>query len=298
MGASRKPAQPAVLVADPIPQRIRGVREAAGIRLQDLARRVGLATSHFHYIEKGKVAPTEEVAARLARELGEDESLYRVWARSRQRMDVPTLLRAAPVLAEYFKRWGDLLRDPRQAVRLPATEVAALEHALIAGPARAVTLGAPAIADAATTPAEAGAIAGPRPARVLLPVIAVGRDPDLPSSRAGTLRIAPEDFRELEALERPFAVPITTANARRMPQLLPPRGHAIFTRRVLPLEAGAIHAVRLGDGLAFARVLWNGRDLLVLPAPGGQDFETFAAPDEAALRRHVPGRAVLVHREP
>ena len=76
-----------------------------------------------------------------------------------------------------------------------------------------------------------------------------------------------------------------------------PRGHVILTRRILPLRPDGLHAVRADERVELARLLWNGRELAVLPAPGESDFVVLPVPDEAALRAVVLGRVVLARAE-
>jgi len=66
---------------------------------------------------------------------------------------------------------------------------------------------------------------------------------------------------------------------------------------LLPLPAGAIYAVRDGR-VVLARALWNGQQLLLLPAPPSSDFQTFPAATPAELERHVVGRVAAVRAEP
>jgi transcriptional regulator with XRE-family HTH domain len=74
---------------DPIAHRIRSRRQASGWSLGELARRAGLrAASFIHHIERGDKVPSEEVATRLALALGDDEGLYRAWARARRGGDL------------------------------------------------------------------------------------------------------------------------------------------------------------------------------------------------------------------
>src|SRR5439155_119786 len=75
------------------------------------------------------------------------------------------------------------------------------------------------------------------------------------------------------------------------------RGRLILTRRILPLRPDGLHAVRADERVELARLLWNGRELVVLPAPGESDFVVLPVPDEAALRAVVLGRVVLARAE-
>jgi transcriptional regulator with XRE-family HTH domain len=65
-----------------IHERIRNRRQQLGLRGRDLAERVGISPSYVSLIEKGAKVPDEAVALRIAAVLGDDEGLYRGWARA------------------------------------------------------------------------------------------------------------------------------------------------------------------------------------------------------------------------
>src|SRR5437773_9640042 len=88
---------------DPIGQRIKNLRTARGMTLQDLAEKVGIAPSHVFHVENGDKVPGEDLAVEIARVLHEDEHLYRAWARARSRSDFYTAVESAGVLAQYMR---------------------------------------------------------------------------------------------------------------------------------------------------------------------------------------------------
>lgn len=51
-------------------ERIRELREAAGLTQRDLRRETKLSSSYLHYIEKDRVVPGDKNVAKLARALG------------------------------------------------------------------------------------------------------------------------------------------------------------------------------------------------------------------------------------
>jgi len=72
-----------------------------GLSLSALAGRAGVrAPSHIHHIEKGEKVPSEKIAAGIARALGDDEELYRAWARVRQRGDYLVAREAVQVIVQ------------------------------------------------------------------------------------------------------------------------------------------------------------------------------------------------------
>ncbi|HZU75610.1 MAG TPA: helix-turn-helix transcriptional regulator [Dehalococcoidia bacterium] len=62
---------------DALGERLRELREAAGLSAPELAARVGTTRSHIHKLEAGKHAPRPEMAARLAAALGVDVQALR-----------------------------------------------------------------------------------------------------------------------------------------------------------------------------------------------------------------------------
>ncbi|HYS94387.1 MAG TPA: helix-turn-helix transcriptional regulator, partial [Candidatus Acidoferrales bacterium] len=97
--AARSGADP---IADPIGERIRERRTSMGLSLQELARRVETSPSHIFHIENGEKVPNEDLAARVARALGEDQDVFRAWARVRQRTDFYTAAASADVVRRYL----------------------------------------------------------------------------------------------------------------------------------------------------------------------------------------------------
>jgi transcriptional regulator with XRE-family HTH domain len=63
--------------------RIRMKRTQLGLTGAELAQRADISPSYVSLIEKGAKVPDEDVAARIARALRDDEDLYRAWARRR-----------------------------------------------------------------------------------------------------------------------------------------------------------------------------------------------------------------------
>jgi transcriptional regulator with XRE-family HTH domain len=237
---------------DPIGRRIRSSRIARGLSLQKLARQVGVAPSHLFHVEHGAKVPSEALASRLARALGDDEQAFTAWARLRRRATLGEALAAAPVIERYLAR-PDARVDP--PVERP----------------------------------------GPRPARLLVPLLSAGADPGraaLPQGSIGALRLAAADLPESVVLDRPFAYPARGDALARVPDLEADEAAIVLTRRALPLTPGAVVAVQLAAGIVLARALWNGRELLLLPAPGDSDFLVLPAADAQALARLIVGRVV------
>ncbi len=285
-----------------------------GLSLQELARRVETSPSHIFHIENGEKVPNEDLAARVARALGEDEDVFRAWARARQRSDFYTAAASADMVRVYLSERAAGASTAKHAAPREggAPEI---EGRMIWSPG-APEAGSPAAAEEFVRPeifSEAAAQmsvaayrqpaptpAGPRPARLLIPVVAEGGDPGddaKPPNTIDVVRIDPRALRSIEELERPFAYPLSPESTRRVAGILPARGHAILTRRRARPVPHEVYAVRAGGPVVLSRVLWNGRQLLLLPAPGASDFELLPAENEAELDRLVVGMVALVRAE-
>ena len=96
-----------------------------GLSLSEAAARAGiLAPSFLHHIEHGERIPSEEVAARLALALGDDEELYRAWSRLRGGAGLSAALAAAHTIERHLgaapgpSREGSVAVEPTPAALL------------------------------------------------------------------------------------------------------------------------------------------------------------------------------------
>ena len=134
--------------------------------------------------------------------------------------------------------------------------------------------------------------------KLRIPIIAAGNDPGgaltpacavLDLMRLGAMALRPSDV-----FVRPFAYVLSAPAMTRVPDLGRPGQLAIVTRAPAPLDARRVYAVRREEGVELARVLWNGRELLLIPAAGRSDFVVLDAADEGALRARIVGFVVRV----
>ncbi len=282
-----------------------------GLSLQELARRVETSPSHIFHIENGEKVPNEDLAARVARALGEDEDVFRAWARARRRTDFYTAAASADIVRRYLSTRPAGASIAKYAA--PESGAAAIEGQMLWS-LSAPEAGSPEAASEYVRPEAvpealmsmtgyrqpAPTPAGPRPARLLIPVVAEGGDPGDEAKPANTIdmvRIDPRALRSIEELERPFAYPLSPASTRRVAGILPASGHAILTRRRARPVPHEVYAVRAAGSVVLSRAMWNGRQLLLLPAPGASDFELLPAESEAELDRLVVGMVALVRAE-
>src|ERR1043166_8241562 len=119
---SRAPGAP-LAADDPVALRIRTLRMSQGLSYKKLSEAAGgLATSFLFNIEHERKVPGEDVAARIARALGDGayEQLYRDWARVKSRgrngrVDHESMLGAWERLRAGFALTDDGARAPPAA---------------------------------------------------------------------------------------------------------------------------------------------------------------------------------------
>ena len=274
--------------------RIRRRRAQLGLTGGELAQRAGISTSYVSLIERGAKVPEEEVAAGLARALGDDEALYRGWARAARLgvhdlalLNELELIARTPAYASLVESGQELPRlDPPPTVpKAPASALEGDVEAELGARLREVA------SRIAPSPSPDRAAAS---AVVAVPVLAEGEDPSSPSSGADRLLLdrrllGPHDPRQL------FAREVTAGGAKRL------RGVAAAGDRIVFLRGGEVApdricAVRTRVGLVLSRVLVKDGLLLLLPGEGESDFDSIAVPDAGALSRAVAGTHVLVLR--
>jgi len=287
--------------------RIRMKRSQIGLTGAELAQRADISPSYVSLIERGAKVPDEDVAARLARALRDDEDLYRAWARA-SRLGVHKLnllnrmetISRSPAYLSAVER-GDSL--PEHLAEEPAATSA--ERSLDVddsgfGERASSARRLPARARVGESPRDSYANAGAHAqADVLrIPVLVPGADPGklAPSPLAVQDRLV-VDRRIVadHAPERLFAYDVTLPAMKHLRGLASPGDRIVFQRggRVSP---DRICAVRTPDGIVLARVLFKGKSLLLLPGEGERDFESVEVEGLKALPGVIAGTHVLLLR--
>ena len=220
--------------ADPIAQLIRARRTSLGLTLAELARRAGLkAPSFIHHLEAGLRLPSEEVAARLARALGEDEVLFRAWAHLRGGARLDAALEAARTIEK----------------RLASAETGAMRW----------IEGSPARAEA------------PAPVALMrVPLLRYSADPDAAALEEPAPEALRFDARALppEAWLKPFAYRLAEAPARCGGRLAA-GDLVLLTRNAWPIHPDAIYAARAAGEIALSPLEWRTGTLWLRSAGGG-----------------------------
>jgi transcriptional regulator with XRE-family HTH domain len=303
-------------------ERIRNRRTALGLSGIELARRAGISPSYVSLIERGLKVPNEEVAARLARALEDDEDLYRAWARAERygldKLDHLQRLDQLTTTAE-TSRWLASGRDLPPAAAAPRAAASPPPASAPSFMAKAARLFEPLVRARSPAPAESGQ--GP-PAleeadadmdfamapdveppeedgisdRVLeVPVLPPGADPRrvLDAVMLPPLHL---DARLLGAASTTglFAYQLDREAAARLGELASAGDYVVLSRRVRRLSADRVYAVRgEDDRVHLARVLFKGSSLLLLPAPGRSDIEVVPLREHEAWRERIVGVLVL-----
>jgi transcriptional regulator with XRE-family HTH domain len=288
-------------------------RAALGLTVREVALRVGLRESSASYlsqIESGSKTPHPALALRLAEALLDDPRIYLAWAATGKRSDPVETARAVQALAGMLghPKYAGLVAAAGSVARPPQPEPEAAAAMLSAAGLEPGTLvrAQPLLGTreyhhdeiARELPGipRAPFVAEVPQAKILVPEIEEGADPG-ESARSGldvraVHRIAADSLAGIEPLVRPFAFLLSSAGVRRVDDVLAAGDLAIVSRKSWPLERFALHAVRLSGHLILSRVLWNGRQLLLLPGRDESDFIVLDAPDRTALDRLIAGKLV------
>jgi transcriptional regulator with XRE-family HTH domain len=297
----------------PVGGHMRQRREALGLTVREVAVRVGLRPSSASYlsqIESGAKTPHPALALRLADALNDDPRIYLAWAATGRRSDPVETARAVQLLAETLghPNYAGLVAErapgpwPSRpgpagatgAIAAAAPDSGDLERARLLPDAREYSrdVPSPALPEIPIAPLAAAA----SQAKILVPEIEEGADPGEgtrpgPEVRA-VHRIAADSLAGIEPPVLPFAFRLSSAGVRRVDDVLAIGDLAIVSRKSWPLERFAPHAVRLSGHLILSRVVWSGRQLLLLPGRDQSDFIVLDAPDRTALDRLIAGKVV------
>ena len=297
----------------PVGGHMRQRREALGLTVREVALRVGLRESSASYlsqIESGAKTPHPALALRLADALRDDQRIYLAWAATGKRSDPVETARAVQFLAETLghPKYAGLVAEgqtePWPSQRAPTGADAAIAAAGAAPGSLEQAQPVP-----GTREYYRGTLSRELPgiplaplatevpqAKILVPEIEEGADPGEGGRSSPEVRevhrVAADSLAGIEPPVRPFAFRLSSAGVRRVHDVLAVGDLAIVSRKSWPLEHFAPYAVRLSGHLILSRVLWNARQLLLLPGPDGSDFMVLDAPDRTALERLIAGKVV------
>lgn len=255
--------------------RIRRRRAQIGLTGTQLGHRAGISASYVSVIENGAKVPEEGVAAALARALGDDEALYRAWARA-ARLGVHDLALLNELAA--IARTPALASLVESGEALPAASERHATDDELAGRLREVAFRI-----------------APAPARVVaVPLFDEGADPAGRRPAGDQLLL---DSRLLAGIEPQdlFAYEIAAATAGRLRGVVA-AGDRLVLSRGAPVRPDRVSAVRTGGSVVLACALVSERTVLLLPGDGESETTTLRLAGGQSLDEVVAGTQVLLVR--
>jgi hypothetical protein len=292
------------------------------------------SASYISQLEAGLKVPSAELAESLEKLFGDGREIFRLWAMTGRRSDLANASRARRQLARIFGD-PNLAHDPHfthpSMARIEAAreslmlrrhlmaDVDARQHKRLAEEMRESEEGVARARFEETGPEVAGhkvqvpshmaearrAMQPPDSRSVRIPVLPEGRDPLGLDAAAGRvlgwatggdfLRLDAEAVRALR-LVQPFAWRLSEAGVRRVSTLFEPGDFAVISREQGPIVPHEVYAVRHEHRVVLSLVMWNERELLLLPDAGASDFVVLQVGSERALPKYVVGHVATVVR--
>lgn len=253
-------------------RRIRTLRLRRGLTGMELARRSGVSPSYVSLIEHGEKIPSEDVAVRIARVLGEREDIYRVWAAT-ARMDEATRqavwrLRGIDPDLQRISRGGDEL-DPEVAKEAAAESSVAVASEYLF-PEGHRPPGRPRIADRYEFQVAYRLEDDERAPTLRIPLLVPGSSPDAdppPAEEVEALVALDARILDRSSASGLVALRVDETNGRDVGTWLRPRDLVVLERQPHTFDPALIHAFRLPEGLRLARASLARDVLLLLPDP-------------------------------
>lgn len=277
-------------------RRVRRRRRQLGMTGTDLAVRAGISTSYVSLIETGTRVPDEEVAARLARALDDDEALYRAWARAARfgshdlaLLNELELIARTPAYARLVESGQEL--PPLRGAGRPPVETAT--SADLSTRLREVA------SRISPAPRGWGAVEPAGGPVVAVPILGAGEDPR-GLARGALARdrllldrrlVGGRESHELFAYE-------VTADMTRLKGVAGVGDRVVFRFGGEPAP-DRIAVIHTGAGIVLTRALVKGQILLVLPGEGGGEYEPIPLDRGSSVGDLVLGtQAVLIRPWP
>ncbi|MBP7149189.1 MAG: helix-turn-helix transcriptional regulator [Acidobacteria bacterium] len=241
----------------------------------ELARRAGVSPSYVSLIEHGEKIPSEDVAVRIARSLGEREDLYRVWAAT-SRMDERTrqaVLRLRGTEPELQRLARGDESEPGEGAGPPADEELR-DSSLSVAPDTRRPPGRPRVPDRYEFQVAYRLDDETHAAVLRIPLLVPGSVPDQdppPAEQVEALVALDARLLDRPSAEGLVALRIDENNGRDAVSWLRPRDLVVIERGPQSFDPALLHAFRVEDGLRVARGSITSGVLLVLPDPSQQD---------------------------
>jgi transcriptional regulator with XRE-family HTH domain len=281
---SRRGRKPSTESEHPLGRLVRERRLARNWSIKDLAQEVGIGENSWSLIseiERGRRAPSLEVAHKLSLALGIDAALLLEWAETMRR--VP---RSTTQLREARSRYTEALPE--------------LERTLRSTPQlwdRVRSTPAPSIEWA---PGPTGPIARPqREADDDVPVFPPGMDPDGGRARPVAWiprRLFPTSL--ADSLVSPVAFVVSDEDFDRLKRPVygdrRPRFALVTRAETHTIDPREPYAVRRRGQVKLAYIAWDGREVYILPPPGRPGFDRASADGPRGLQRRLVGQVVAM----
>ncbi len=259
----------------------------------ELARRSGVSPSYVSLIEHGEKIPSEDVAVRIARVLGEREDIYRVWAAT-ARMDEATRqavwrLRGADPDLQRLSRGSEEV-DSDVLTETGADPLGGHDYAFPEGHRPP---GRPRIADRYEFQVAYKLEDDERAPTLRIPLLVPGSLPDAdPPPQEEVEALVALDARILDRSSAAglVALRIDETNGRDVVSWLRPRDLVVLERRPASFDPSLVHAFRLPEGLRLARAAYASGLLFLLPDPAvGGSPRVIPMADEGELQKVLFG---------
>jgi len=283
--------------------RIKTRRAQLGLTGAQLAEQAGISASYVSLIESGAKVPDEDVAARLADALGDDEGLYRGWARAaRLGLDKLGLVNQLEAIAQ-TPAYLDLVESGHSLPRLDSgavtrrqqSDAETLRARLREVASKLTTVAAP----APTRKPDLRQAAEIEAAPLRVPLLVDGVDPIVLEGPSPPSKIRDEILLDARLFGPPaglvFAYEVTESSLGHLRGLAQP-GDLVVLRQGGAVSPDRICAVRVGDRIVLSRVRLKDQALLLLPGEGEDTFDTVPVPDAQSLQATIAGTHVLLLR--
>ena len=321
--SNRQRGRPASPPGSSLGEYLRGLRLGRGWTIRELARAVGLSESAAAYIsqmETGSKVPHAELAQKLAEQLGDPKGVFPLWAAIGGRKDPHRAAAARRELARILQD-PSLMHDARFA--RPGTTRFERLRELLRGENIAQTNPEPmpglsqarwvVEAAAGSMPESEGGSEGLLWAAITrpfgrmeggyrVPILPEGSDPTFGARLLAEIA-PPDEFVRLgsevlqeKKLHLPFAYRLTETSIQRVGTVLHAGDVVVISREPVPIVEHEIYAIRHAGTVELAHALWNGKQLLLLPDAGKNDFVVLEADGDEALAKLVLGHMVTVIR--
>jgi transcriptional regulator with XRE-family HTH domain len=237
----------------------------------ELARRSGVSPSYVSLIEHGEKIPSEDVAVRIARVLGEREDIYRVWAAT-ARMDEATRqavwrLRGADPDLQRLARGGEELDGDVVAEAGPEAGSGLGEYVFPEGHRPP---GRPRIAERYEFQVAYKLEDDERAPTLRIPLLVPGSSPSAdppPQDEIEALVALDARILDRSSAHGLVALRIDDTNGRDVVSWFRPRDLVVIERKPHAFDPAMVHAFLLPEGLRLCRAALVAGHLLLLPDP-------------------------------